>query len=43
MAANNYLTQERTVVKKGIMELNTLDGVLTQNKALSQQIANLAK
>ena len=36
---NQYLYfSERTYVKQGVMELDTLDAILTQNKAISQQI-----
>lgn len=43
MTANNYLTHDKTIVKKIVMELDTLDVILAQNKALSQQVATLIK
>lgn len=44
MAANNYSTpNQRGMGKRGVMELNTLDAILIQNKALSQQLAYITK
>lgn len=44
MASNSYHTQgERGAVGKGKIELDTLDAILAQNKALSQQMASLTK
>ncbi|KAI4346011.1 hypothetical protein L6164_013094 [Bauhinia variegata] len=44
MANNDYQRQgERAVVKKGIMEVDTLNALLAQNKIMTQQLANLSK
>ncbi|KAI4297463.1 hypothetical protein L6164_037352 [Bauhinia variegata] len=44
MANNDYQRQgERVVVKKGIMEVDTLNALLAQNKIMTQQLANLSK
>ncbi|KAI4299957.1 hypothetical protein L6164_033378 [Bauhinia variegata] len=44
MANNEYQRQgERVVVKKGIMEVNTLNALLAQNKIMTQQLVNLSK
>ncbi|KAI4332189.1 hypothetical protein L6164_017119 [Bauhinia variegata] len=44
MANNDYQRQgERVVAKKGIMEVDTLNALLAQNKIMTQQLANLSK
>ncbi|KAL4287664.1 hypothetical protein AHAS_Ahas19G0208800 [Arachis hypogaea] len=45
MVANNqYLySSERTAMRKGVMELDALDTILTQNKAVSQQINDITQ
>ncbi|XP_072066842.1 uncharacterized protein [Arachis hypogaea] len=45
MVSNNqYLyTSERNLMKKGVMELDTLEAILAQNKAMSQQISMITQ
>ncbi|XP_027368880.1 uncharacterized protein LOC113874865 [Abrus precatorius] len=44
MAANNFMSSnERSIGRKGIMELETLDAILAQNKLMSKQLTNLNK
>ncbi|XP_027351041.1 uncharacterized protein LOC113862096 [Abrus precatorius] len=41
MASNNYNHRKRNSSKRGVLELNTLDALLAQNKLMSQQLHSL--
>ncbi|XP_015954708.1 uncharacterized protein LOC107479069 [Arachis duranensis] len=45
MVVNNQYqyTYERNLVKKGVMEMDTLDAILAQNKAMYQQISMITR
>lgn len=44
MAFNDYRAPSKRILpKKAVMELDTLDAILTQNTSLSQQVMNLTK
>ncbi|QHO00810.1 uncharacterized protein DS421_13g409590 [Arachis hypogaea] len=43
VAYNKYLYSSERTIKGGVMELDTLDTILAQNKVMSQQIASLTK
>ncbi|MED6129967.1 hypothetical protein PIB30_113269, partial [Stylosanthes scabra] len=43
VANNQYMFTSDRTVKKGVMEVNSMDALLAQNKAMAQQLLNMSK
>ncbi|MED6214633.1 hypothetical protein PIB30_105083, partial [Stylosanthes scabra] len=43
VANNQYMFTSERSVKKGVMEIDTMDALLAQNKAITQQLSTLNK